>query len=276
MATAKDAGTTATTVARTEYNGSPADSFARARVLPAKSAALALWFVISLVAGCSDDKTTSSATPLSTLPGIVTSSDPAIDTVPSSTGVPLDTAAPVVPVATEAPTTTAPPPDPLALLTAAFDAIAGGYHFVTTATVNDVVAVTADGDRVGEGTRVNVTTGGSTVSYAITPEGTWVFADGSWAELDQPAPAVDPVGALRSPTSIVVTSYGNGPTVLTGTYPASALSLAGDGPVDVALEFDGTTLRSITYSSIQNDAPATVRADVSPLVDATPVTLPTV
>ena len=250
MTTAKDAGTTATTVARTENNGSPADSFARARVLPVKSAALALWFVINLVAGCSDDKTTSH--PLAT-PG-------ALDRCPRAVSL----------------TTTAPPPDPLALLIAAFDAIAGGYHFVTTATVNDVVAVTADGDRVGAGTRVNVTTGGSTVSYAITPEGTWVFADGSWAELDQPAPAVDPVGALRSPTSIVVTSYGNGPTVLTGTYPASALSLAGDGPVDVALEFDGTTLRSITYSSIQNDAPATVRADVSPLVDATPVTLPTV
>ena len=245
-------------------------------MLPAKPAVLALWFVVGLVAGCSDDKTSSSATPLATVPGIVTASDPAIDTVPSSTGVPSDAAAPVVPVATDASTTTAPPPDPLVLLTTAFDAIAGGYHFVTTASVNDVVAVTADGDRVGEGTRVNVTTGGSTVSYAITPDGTWVFADGSWAELDQPAPAVDPVGALRSPTSIVVSSYGNGPTLLTGTYPASALSLAGDGSVDVALELDGTTLRSITYSSVQNGAPATVRADVTPLVDASPVTLPTV
>jgi hypothetical protein len=187
----------------------------------------------------------------------------------------LDTATPTVPVAAEAPTTTAPPPDALALLTATFDAIAGGYHFVTTATVGDVVAVTAEGDRVGEGTRVNVTTGGSTVSYAITPEGTWVFSDGQWAELDEPAPAADPVGALRTPTAVVVTSYGNGPTVLTGTYPASALSLAGDGPVDVALAIDGTTLRSITYVSTQNGAIATVRADVSPLVDATPVTLPT-
>ena len=40
------------------------------------------------------------------------------------------------------------------------------------------------------------------------------------------------------------------------------------------LEIDGTTLRSITYASTQNGAIATVRADVSPLVDATPVTLP--
>ena len=65
----------------------------------------------------------------------------------------------------------------------------------------------------------------------------------------QPAPAVDPVGALRTPTSVVLSSYGNGPTVLTGTYPAEALSLAADGPVDVVLEIDGTTLRSITYAS---------------------------
>jgi hypothetical protein len=187
-----------------------------------------------------------------------------------------DTSTSTPPVATEPPATAAPPPDPVALLTASFDAIAAGYHFVTVATVNDVVAVTAEGDRVGDGTRVDVTTGGSTVSYAITAEGTWVFADGSWSELDQPAPAVDPVGALRTPASIVVSSYGSGPTVLTGTYPASALSLAGDGSVDVALEIDGTTLRSITYASTQNGTPATVRADISPLVDSTPVTLPSV
>ena len=271
----KAAGTIATIVARTEQSGSPVDPSVRTRVLPAASAALALWLVAGLVAGCTSEESSPNAPPLATPPAVlVTANDPAIDSVPPTTGVPFDSSTPAVPAATEAPTTTAPPPDPLALLTAAFDAIAGGYHFATVATVNDVVAVTADGDRVGEGTRVNVTTGGSTVSYAITPEGTWVLADGSWSELDQPAPAVDPVGALRSPTSIVVSSYGAGPTVLTGTYPASVLSLAGDGPVEVALELDGTTLRSITYASTQNGALATVRADVSPLVDATPVTLP--
>ena len=133
------------------------------------------------------------------------------------------------------------------MLTATFDAIAGGYHFVTTATVNDVVAVTAEGDRVGEGTRVNVTTGGSTVSYAITPEGTWVFSDGSWAELDEPAPAVDPVGALRTPTA----SSSRRTATVRPCSPARirrrhSRSPATD-PVDVALEIDGTTLRSITY-----------------------------
>ncbi|MGH9134750.1 MAG: hypothetical protein ACRDZZ_12485, partial [Ilumatobacteraceae bacterium] len=135
--------------------------------------------------------------------------------------------------------------------------------------------VTAEGDRVADGTRVDVTTGGSTVSYAITAEGTWVFADGTWSELDQPAPAIDPVSALRTPDSVIVASYGSGPTVLTGTYPAAALSLAGDGTVDVTIEIDGTALRSITYVSTQTGAPATVRADISALVDATQVTLPT-
>ena len=147
---------------------------------------------------------------------------------------------------------------------------------MTTATVNDVVAVTADGDRVGEGTRVNVTTGGSTVSYAITPEGTWVFADGSWAELDQPAPAVDPVGALRSPTEHRRHVVRERSHRADRHVPGVGTVTRRRRRVDVALEFDGTTLRSITYSSIQNDALATVRADVSPLVDATPVTLPTV
>ncbi len=257
-------------VAMTEQSGSPVGPFVRRECCRPWRRHVALWLVVGLTAGCTDEK--SSAT---SAPPLVPTSQPVGESVPTTIAIPLDTAAPIVPAATEAPATTAPPPDPLALLTSSFDAIAGGYHFVTTATVGDVVAITAEGDRVGEGTRVNVTTGGSTVSYAITPDGTWVFSDGNWAELDEPAPAVDPVGALRTPTAVALTSYGNGPIVLTGTYPASALSLAGDGPVDVALEIDGTTLRSITYVSTQNGAIATVRADVSPLVDATPVTLPT-
>jgi hypothetical protein len=230
------------------------------------SSALAILLVTGLVAGCSSGTSGSVTTrPATKAPG-TTDHPPPASAGPST--------ATVTSIATVAPNPTVPPPDAPALLTAALDAIAGGYHFVTVATVNDVVAVTAVGDRVGDGTRVDVTTGGSTVSYAITAEGTSVFSDGSWSELDQPAPAVDPVSALRTPTTVVVSSYGNGPTVLTGTYPAAALSLEGDGQVDVALEIDGTTLRTISYASIQNGTPAKVRADISPLLDATPVTLP--
>lgn len=276
METTEGAGTTATIVAATtDHDGPSVRPFVRTRMLPPAAAALAFCLSAGLVAGCSSDESSSSTTLL--VAATATAVDGALDTaVPTTTGAAPDTSASTVPVATEAPTTTAPPPDPVALLAAAFDALAGGYHFATTVTVNDVVAVTADGDRVGDGIRANVTTGGTTVSYAITAEGTWVLADGNWSELDQPAPAVDPVGALRTPVGVVVSSYGTGPTVLTGSYLASALSLPGDGPVEVALEIDGTTLRSITYASTQNGTPATVRADISPLIDVTPVTLPSV
>lgn len=226
--------------------------------------------VLGFVVGCSDDDGASA--PPST--GLAAS-------VPTSAAAPtLATVTTVVvaapPPATEAPTTAPPPPDPAALLAAAFDAAARGYHFVTNVTVNGAVAVTAEGDKVGDGSRLNVTSGGSTVAYAITPEGTWVFANESWSELDEPAPAGDPLGALRTPLSAVVTSFGNGPTVLTASYPAAALALTGDVPVEVVIEIDGTTLRSINYVSSMDGAPASVRADITPLVDTTPVTLPTV
>ena len=84
------------------------------------------------------------------------------------------------------------------MLSAAVAAMAPGYHYRSTVTVDGVVAVEADGDRVGDGTRLGVTRDGASVQYVITPDGTWVMPDGGeWDQLDTPAATSDPIDCAR-------------------------------------------------------------------------------
>lgn len=165
--------------------------------------------------------------------------------------------------------------DGSALLQKALDQLVAGYHFVTTATVNSTVLVTAQGDRVNDGTRLTVTSNGATIDYVVTPNGTWVKQNGTWSELSDPAPVSDPIGSLRAPTSVTVSASANGaPGELTASYPAAALSVPGNASIDVVFTLDGATLRSLRYSSTANGSPAMVKSDITAVVDTSPVTLP--
>lgn len=166
--------------------------------------------------------------------------------------------------------------DGSALLQQAFDQLAAGYHFVTTATVNGALVVTAQGDRVNDGTRLSVASNAATIDYVVTPNGTWVNQNGTWTELSDPAPVSDPIGSLRAPTSVVVSASANGaPSKLTASYPASALSVPGDNVINVVFALDGATLRSLSYTTSANGAPAVVTSAITALIDSSPVTLPT-
>jgi hypothetical protein len=158
------------------------------------------------------------------------------------------------------------------VLQQSFDQLAPGYHFVTTATVNGVPALTAEGDHIGGSTRMTITSQGKTVEYIVLPDQTWVAENGQWQELDEPAPAVDPISPLRAPQSVAVAAYTPEMTTLTAGYPPTALALPGDQPVNVWFALAGTSLIAIGY-----DVPggtSSVRADISPLVDTTPITSP--
>ena len=169
--------------------------------------------VLGLASSCSSAKSTGVAS--------TKSAQSNSTTIAVSVPLPADTG----------PTTTLAPPDGAAVLQAAFDQVAAGYHFVTIATVNGAVAISAEGDHVAEGTRLSVASNGAAVDYVVTPDGTWVKKDGTWTEISDPAPVSDPIGVLRAPTSVTVTSYGAGaPTVLTATYLPATLSLPGDAP----------------------------------------------
>jgi hypothetical protein len=160
------------------------------------------------------------------------------------------------------------------MLQQSFDALAPGYHFLTQATVNGVPALTAEGDQIAGNTRMTVTSQEKTVDYVVMPEGTWVAQDGTWQELDSPAPATDPIAALRAPQSVTVANYAPPLATLTAIYPASALALPGDQPVTVSFDFNGTALTAITYAT--PDGTSTVRSDISAVTNTAPITSPSV
>ncbi len=226
----------------------------RTRLLRSRAGSL---LVLVLVSACSSGKVT----------GAVSTQAPAASAVQMSI--------PTASGSTPASTTSAPGADGAAILQHAFDLIAGGYHFVTTATVNSAVVVQAEGDRVNDGTKLSVASKGATIDYVVTPNGTWVNQNGTWSELSDPAPVSDPIGSLRAPTSVVVSASANGaPTEVIASYPPAALSLPGDAPIDVVFSLEGATLRSLQYATTANGAPALVHSDVTALVDTSPVTLP--
>jgi len=198
-------------------------------------------------------------------------------TVTTAPIVAVATLPPDVPTTTAAPVPTTPFVDGAALLGQALDAIVPGYHFTTTVTVDGVVTLTADGDRVADGTRLSLTGQGAVVAYVITPDGTWVQPDGgTWEALDSGPANTDPIAALKSPTTVQVDGVDATVTRLTTTVPATALGIPGD-PATVAtvqVAIDGTTLHDITYSATVDGRAATVQAVIGPVVDPTPVTPP--
>ncbi len=214
-------------------------------------------------------------------------SDNAADSLTSTTQAQIDSAAP--PTLATAPTPSPPAsdtpaaattvqlavPDGAALLQQGFAELADGYHFVTTAMVQGAVAVSAEGDHVGDRTRLDVTSNGATLGYIVTPEGNWVSQNGTWQELDEVAPASDPISSLATPIDVTVTSYGAASATLSATYPAGALALPGDATITVVFEIAGTSIRSMTYAAT-GEANASVRADISPLTDQSPISVPSV
>jgi hypothetical protein len=241
---------------------------------------LPLGLALVALAGCSsgDDAAASTIAPITALtiptaPGTSPTTPAPTTPVTSPVTSPLaspSTAAPSSPATT--PTTTLP--DGAALLQQSFDALASGYHFVTQATVNGTPALTAEGDQIAGSTRMTVTSQGKAVDYVVMPDGTWVADNGTWQELDSPAPATDPITALRSPQSVTVAAYAPPQTTLTATYPSSALALPGDQPVDVSFELAGTTLTAISYAT--PDGTSTVRTDIGAVANTAPITSPSV
>jgi hypothetical protein len=234
--------------------------------LPRRGAGLLLVAATALGACSSDESRSAGSTvPIAIAAGAAAS---------PATSVPV-TAAPSA-AATPAP----PPPPPTApalpdgptVLLQSLDALAPGYHFVITVTLDGQVALTTEGDQIGLSSRQTVTSQGVAVSYIVLPEGTWKGEAGVWDELEVPTPAVDPLAVFRAPSAVTVTGHSAELTTLSATYPAAALGLTGDQPVAVAIELTGTSLRSLSYTT--PDGTGTSRTDISPLVDTTPITSP--
>lgn len=210
-------------------------------------------------------------------------------TAASTTSVaPLTTVA-APPAPTAPPTTAAVPvstvtlPDPNALLAAALDAAAPGYHFITTASVGDQVVLSAEGDHAGGATRMTLTSLGATTDYIVTADAAWALQDGEWQELDQSPGLADPLSPLRTPTSIELLAGNTEAATLLGHYPAAALGLPGDTDQSVTITIATGQLTALAYSSTANvtaadgsvsQQPAAVTTQISALAPGTAVTLP--
>jgi hypothetical protein len=174
-----------------------------------------------------------------------------------------------------APATPAPVDGP-ALLQQALAAIAGGYHFNQTATIDGVVAVTVDGDRLVDGTRMAVSNEAGLVNYVITPAGTWLMPEnGEWEADDSPAPAVDPIIALYTPTSVSVAGNDGTTVQLVVTVPLASLGVPGEGDGSLQVTVASGVLTGIVYTTTSAEGKvATSTTVIGPVVDPSPVVPP--
>jgi hypothetical protein len=208
----------------------------------------------TLIAGCSSD------------------SDSAASTLP-----PIASAASTS-VASTAPTTvapTAPPIDGVAVLQEALAALSTSYHFTTVATVDGAEAVRADGDRLGDTSRLLLVSNGASANYIVTPEGAWALPeDGEWEALETPPATTDPIAALAAPAAVVVDSSAGDTVNLTVTVPGIALGIpeSPDTPVQVVVV--AGVVQQVSYTTTVNGAEATVVATLGPPLDTTPITPP--
>jgi hypothetical protein len=154
--------------------------------------------------------------------------------------------------------------------------MAPGYHFTTTLSVDGATVLTADGDRVGEGTRLGVVQDGVAVQYVITPAGTWVKPDdGEWQQLETASAPSDPIAALASPTSVAATGVEGTATLLDVVVPAASLGLAADAPaLTLAVRVDNGTITSVGYTTTVDSHPAVMLAAIGPVVDGSAVVAP--
>jgi len=191
----------------------------------------------------------------------------------ANTVQPTDTAAASAPSVSVEPTAAPEIVDPAAALNGALDALGTTYHFTTTASVDGATLVVADGDRVGDGTRLEISQGDASVSYVILPAGTWVKpGDGEWEQVETTATS-DPIDALRTPKSVSVPPDGAG-DVLVVSVPGVALGIPGDDLVDVQVTLSGNAIVSLGYVTTIDGRSAEVRAVLGPAIDTNPVSPP--
>ncbi len=154
--------------------------------------------------------------------------------------------------------------------------MADAYSLDSTVTVGQEVATHAVGTWVSGASEVEVESGAATVTYRSLPPKAWIREgeDGDWVELAGEVPIGDPLDELRSPASVSVVTTDGSALELLATYPASALGLKGDGPVDVNLRLvaDGSVVAR--YEALMSAGPAVAQTTIQPLADASPIPAP--
>lgn len=153
--------------------------------------------------------------------------------------------------------------------------LAAGYHFSSTVTVNGALSLTADGDRISDSSSLVLSGPGGTVSYIVTPEGSYAQPEaGEWTLLDLAPATSDPIAALLRPVSTAVLPTSDGTVVVQVTVTAVSLGITADGNVDVQVLLADGAITQITYTAPVDGGTAQVVTTISTIVDTTPIVAP--
>jgi len=192
---------------------------------------------------------------------------------PSTTAAPATTAtsaATVEPVATQAPTA-----DDAAALKAAVATLGGTYHFLTTAQINGKTVLTAEGDPVGDGARLTLTSDAGSVLYVVTAAGSWAKPDnGDWAVLDVPQATADPVTALANPSAVAKVPDSPEGQDYAAVVANEALGVSGGGTATLVVTVLNGQVVKISYGSVVAKQAAQVTTVLGPVKNASPVVAP--
>jgi len=166
-------------------------------------------------------------------------------------------------------------PEAVTALTDALIDLGTTYHFVTTVRVDDNVVLTAEGDRVGGGVRLELTNASGSVSYIVTADGSWAKPEnGTWAQLDVPAAANDPLAALVHATAATLGPKSGNIQVIDIEVPATELGIPGDGSAKVSAQVVDGHLDQVTYSTTENGQSAEVTTVFGTAKNTDPVVAP--
>ncbi len=189
-----------------------------------------------------------------------------------------DTVADSVPDTSAVPTGSSPvvEEDGTALLQAALDELVGSsYHFLTVVSAGGSVALQAEGDHVGDGTRFVVMRDDALVEYVVTPEGTWVMPEGEeWRASDIDSTTANPVPALAAATSVTVESSEGSTVTVVASVPDVALGYEGDGAKDVTVTLLDGRIDKVQYDTTVQGLAASLLTRISPVTDDAAVVAP--
>ena len=152
--------------------------------------------------------------------------------------------------------------DATGLITDAIAKLGPNYHFATSVKVGDQVVLSAQGDRVGEGSRISLSGDAGVVSYVIVGGASWAKPDdGVWAQLESAPANADPLAALARATSATVVKAEGETTTVEVTVANSDLGIAGDGSSQVTVQITSGVLVFVVYATTVDNQAAVVATE---------------
>jgi hypothetical protein len=154
-------------------------------------------------------------------------------------------------------------------------ALGPNYHFTSTFVVNGAQTLVADGDRIGDGSRLSITQSGATVHYVVLPTASYAQPEGGdWQLLDTAPASTDPIKALAAPGAIGVLVDDGSKIRLRVAVDATALGV-GSGSANLEVVLVGGVVTEVDYGTpVQGGGVASVATIFKAAVDATPVAAP--